>query len=68
MTYDPEDRGSVAVDEGGNRTGLIVAAVIVLVVLALIGSFLLSGLQLGASGGNGGGPAPSLSVPGSGAS
>jgi hypothetical protein len=61
MAYDAADRDSVAVEEGGGHTGLIVGVIIALVVLALIGSFLASGLfGTGApgSGGNNGGDGP----------
>jgi hypothetical protein len=62
MTYDSEDRRSVVVEDGGGyNAGLIVGVILVLVVLALIGSFLVGSIP---SNNNGGGqPLPSLAAP-----
>lgn len=73
MAYDPEDRGPVVVDEGGGYSaGMIVGVILVLVVLALIGSFLIGSMRLGGgsdtNNGGGGQPLPSLTVPTTGTS
>lgn len=70
MAYDPQDRGTVVVEDGGGYgTGVIVGAILVLVILALVGLYMVGGLRFstgsGGSNNNGGGgqPLPTISLP-----
>jgi len=69
MAYEPDDRRPVIVNEGGYSAGMIAGALLVIVILALVGWYLLGGLRYSTDGGtndtNGGGgqPVPTVVAP-----
>ncbi len=73
MTYEPHDHGGpVVVEEGGGYgAGVVVGAILVLVILALVGLYMVGGLRFGTgTGGNGnsnngggGQPLPTIGQP-----
>jgi hypothetical protein len=74
MAYEPDDRRPVIINEGsGYSAGVMAGALLVIVILALVGWYLLGGLRFSTGGGindnngNGGGnqPVPTVKMPGS---
>ncbi len=73
MTYEPHEHvGPVIVEQGGGYgAGVIVGAIVVLVILALVGLYMVGGFRYTTGNGSGGGdnnggggqPLPTINLP-----